>query len=215
LKPGFLRAAAQPSGRCRLAVAALHVRSFVQPLEGTRRAESLSRGERFGVARPGAAVGLRWSGARSAPRRSVTRGEALSSSASRRPMRQQAACHRSCALGSRSPPATPGLGGTHVRSPTSSASPSGVPRRALRARKLGVEVRRQVVLGDFIADFVLPSARLVIEIDGGYHRTRTGADARRDRTLARLGYRVVRIDAALVVRALPEALARVRDALRG
>ncbi|MBK9001385.1 MAG: DUF559 domain-containing protein [Myxococcales bacterium] len=55
----------------------------------------------------------------------------------------------------------------------------------------------------------------VFEIDGGYHRTRTAADARRDRKLARLGYRVVRIDADLVMRALPEALARVRDALRG
>lgn len=85
----------------------------------------------------------------------------------------------------------------------------------LRARKLGVEVRRQVVVGEFIADFVVPSARLVIEIDGGYHRTRTAADARRDRTLARLGYRVVRIDADLVMQALPEALGRVRDALRG
>ncbi|MBK9001386.1 MAG: DUF559 domain-containing protein [Myxococcales bacterium] len=34
---------------------------------------------------------------------------------------------------------------------------------AVRCRRLGVEVRRQVVLGDFIADFVVPSGRLVIE----------------------------------------------------
>ncbi len=85
--------------------------------------------------------------------------------------------------------------------------------RELRAGKLGVEVRRLVVLGEFIADFVVPSARLVIEVDGGYHRRRATADARRDRKLAKMGYRVLRIDAGLVMRALPEALARVRDAL--
>ncbi len=84
---------------------------------------------------------------------------------------------------------------------------------ALRARRCGVEVRRQVVLGDAIADFVVPSARLVIEVDGASHRTRGGADAARDRKLARLGYRVLRLDAELVERALPEALAWVREAL--
>ena len=87
--------------------------------------------------------------------------------------------------------------------------------RALRARQLGVEVRRQVVLGDFVADFVVPAARLVIEVDGGAHCARGAADARRDRKLASLGFRVLRLDADLVERALPEALARVREALGG
>ncbi len=40
------------------------------------------------------------------------------------------------------------------------------------------------------------------------------ADARRDRELARLGYRVLRLPAELVQRQLTEALARVRAALR-
>jgi very-short-patch-repair endonuclease len=84
----------------------------------------------------------------------------------------------------------------------------------LRARKLGVEVRRQVVLGDYIADFVVPSARLVIEVDGACHAARRVADARRDRRLRRLGCRVLRLEAELVLRALPVALERVRDALR-
>ena len=74
-------------------------------------------------------------------------------------------------------------------------------------------MRRQVVLGDFVADFVVPAARLVIEVDGGAHRARGAADARRDRKLASLGFRVLRLDADLVERALPEALARVREAL--
>jgi len=65
--------------------------------------------------------------------------------------------------------------------------------RALCAHQLGVEVRRQLVLGEFIADFVVPSAWLVIEVDGSAHRVRGAADARRDRRLAKLGYRVLRL----------------------
>ncbi len=85
--------------------------------------------------------------------------------------------------------------------------------RVLRAHQLGVEVRRQVVNGGLIADFVVPCVRLVIEVDGSAHRAHRAADARRDRKLAKLGYRVLRLEAELVERALPVALARVREAL--
>lgn len=74
-------------------------------------------------------------------------------------------------------------------------------------------MRRQVVIGDFIADFVVPAVRLIIEVDGGAHRGRSAADETRDRKLARLGWRVLRLDAELVLRALPAALERVREAL--
>ncbi len=85
---------------------------------------------------------------------------------------------------------------------------------ALRRGQLGVKFRRQVAIGRFIADFCAPAARLIVEVDGGYHARRAGADARRDRALRRLGYRVLRLDAALVMSRLPEAVARVREALR-
>jgi very-short-patch-repair endonuclease len=46
--------------------------------------------------------------------------------------------------------------------------------------------RRQVVLLDrYIVDFYAPAARLVVEVDGGYHTLRRRADARRDRNLLR------------------------------
>jgi very-short-patch-repair endonuclease len=83
----------------------------------------------------------------------------------------------------------------------------------LRGKQLGVWFRRQVPLGRFVADFVAPSARLVVEVDGGYHARRRAADARRDRALARLGYRVLRLAAALVLARPLEALARVRALL--
>lgn len=85
---------------------------------------------------------------------------------------------------------------------------------ALSRRQLGVQFRRQVVLGGrFIADFVAFEARLVVEVDGGYHRARRRADASRDRKLQRLGYSVLRLEAELVMERLPEAVARVREAL--
>jgi very-short-patch-repair endonuclease len=84
---------------------------------------------------------------------------------------------------------------------------------AIRGCRLGVWFRRQVPLGRYIADFVAPSARLVVEVDGTYHRRRRVADLRRDRDLTRMGYRVLRLQAALVERHLSEAVSRIRTAL--
>jgi very-short-patch-repair endonuclease len=68
---------------------------------------------------------------------------------------------------------------------------------------VGRAVRRQVPLaGRYIVDFCAPSVGLVVEVDGGYHEARTRADARRDAELRRLRYRVLRVEAALVMRDL-------------
>jgi very-short-patch-repair endonuclease len=84
----------------------------------------------------------------------------------------------------------------------------------LRGRRLGPLFRRQVpLLGRFIADFLAPAERLVVEVDGGYHAEQARTDARRDAVLARAGYRVLRLDAALVVRDIEAAVSRVRAAL--
>jgi very-short-patch-repair endonuclease len=86
--------------------------------------------------------------------------------------------------------------------------------RELRAGKAGVVLRRQVVLGGrFIVDFVALAVHLVVEVDGRHHERRRAADARRDRALERLGYRVLRLGAELVVRDPAEAVARIRTAL--
>jgi very-short-patch-repair endonuclease len=85
----------------------------------------------------------------------------------------------------------------------------------LRGSRLGVGFRRQFVIGNRIADFCAPSIKLVVEVDGGYHAERGGADARRERELERLGYRVVRVEAELVVRDVEAAVAVVRGAVEG
>jgi very-short-patch-repair endonuclease len=96
------------------------------------------------------------------------------------------------------------------------ACPTGSERRlwqALRGRRLGAQFRRQVPVGRYIVDFLAPQARLVVEVDGGYHQWRQRADARRDQALRRAGYRVLRLEDELVARQLPVALERVRIAL--
>lgn len=85
--------------------------------------------------------------------------------------------------------------------------------QALSGSKLGVGFRRQLVIGDYIADFAAPSRRLVVEVDGKYHADRVRADARRDRALAQLGWRVLRVLAEQVRTQLPAVLLRILEAL--
>jgi very-short-patch-repair endonuclease len=85
---------------------------------------------------------------------------------------------------------------------------------ALRSQQLGVAFRRQVPIGDrYIADFVAPSLRLIVEVDGGCHERRRVADARRDRELHRLGYTVLHLQAEVVEQRLSAAVDAVRAAV--
>jgi len=83
----------------------------------------------------------------------------------------------------------------------------------LSGSQLGVAFRRQFVIGRFIADFAAPSIKLIVETDGGYHARRAFADASRDSKLQRLGWRVLRLPAALVLADLALAAAVVRKHL--
>ena len=85
---------------------------------------------------------------------------------------------------------------------------------ALKARQLGASFRRQVPVARlFIADFLAPSIKLIVEVDGPIHARKQPSDARRDRKLQRAGFRIVRISAQLVLSDLPAAVALVRAAL--
>ena len=52
-----------------------------------------------------------------------------------------------------------------------------------------------------------------IGVDGGHHAEHARADARREAVLARAGYRVLRLDAALVIRDTDAAVSGVPAAL--
>jgi len=85
--------------------------------------------------------------------------------------------------------------------------------RELSVSKLGVAFRRQVVVGEFIADFAAPSVKLIVEVDGSYHAKCIRSDARRDKRLGRLGFRVLRLPHEVVLKNMPAAVALIRVAL--
>jgi len=64
----------------------------------------------------------------------------------------------------------------------------------LRAKGLGVKFRRQVKIENFLVDFLYPSKKLVIELDGGHHNQKVinEKDKERQRKLEVKGYKVLR-----------------------
>src|SRR5690242_7416084 len=63
----------------------------------------------------------------------------------------------------------------------------------LRGRRFdGVKFKRQKPIAGYIVDFVALDHKLIVEIDGGQHAERSGADAVRTRVLEESGYHVVR-----------------------
>lgn len=86
--------------------------------------------------------------------------------------------------------------------------------RRISGKQLGVAFRRQVpVGGKYIADFIAPGIRLIVEVDDRTHELKRMADALRDRNLSRLGYRVLRLPAEVVRGNVEEAVARIVAAL--
>jgi adenine-specific DNA-methyltransferase len=63
----------------------------------------------------------------------------------------------------------------------------------LRAGRLeGWKFRSQTPIGPYIADFVCPAAKLIVEIDGGQHADQQDYDNRRTRFFENEGCRLVR-----------------------
>ncbi len=65
--------------------------------------------------------------------------------------------------------------------------------QGLRARQLnGYKFRRQVPMGNYVADFVCLEARLIVEVDGGQHAERSDYDEARTDWLHAQGFCVLR-----------------------
>jgi very-short-patch-repair endonuclease len=85
----------------------------------------------------------------------------------------------------------------------------------LRARRFGeFRFRRQFPIGNFIADFACPRARLVIELDGGQHMDGAAKDAWRTKLIEQRGYRVIRFWDAEVLTDIDCVLERIEQALK-
>jgi len=66
----------------------------------------------------------------------------------------------------------------------------------LRDRRLeGFKFRRQVLIANYIVDFLCRRAKLIVEVDGATHSSseELAYDRRRELFLSRLGYRVLRV----------------------
>ncbi len=62
----------------------------------------------------------------------------------------------------------------------------------VRNSKLGVKIRRQHIVGRFVADFICIPKNLVIEVDGKIHAEREKEDAARTEYLEDRGFKVIR-----------------------
>ena len=62
-------------------------------------------------------------------------------------------------------------------------------------KNLPITVNRQKVIGNYIADFYISSAKIIIELDGSQHYTEKGEkdDAERDDYFRGIGIKVLRV----------------------
>ena len=85
----------------------------------------------------------------------------------------------------------------------------------IRGKRLGMKFRRQHPINRFIADFYCHEARLVVEIDGGYHdeEEQQKYDAGRTKELEEFGIRVIRFTNAEVEENLAGVVMRIKNSL--
>jgi very-short-patch-repair endonuclease len=84
----------------------------------------------------------------------------------------------------------------------------------LRARRLaGYKFRRQVVIGDYIVDFICHEACLIVEADGGQHSEQAAYDRKRTLDLEACGYRVLRFWNHEIMNNLDDVLEEILRAL--
>ena len=63
----------------------------------------------------------------------------------------------------------------------------------LRDRRFsGLKFRRQAPIDQYVVDFCCADAKLILELDGGQHATRTTEDLNRTKILEAMGYLVLR-----------------------
>jgi very-short-patch-repair endonuclease len=88
-------------------------------------------------------------------------------------------------------------------------------QRIRRKQLKGRQFYRQKNIGDFIVDFYCPSAKLIVELDGGQHYTEEGvkADQIRDNYLENFGFSVLRFSDREVFKNIEGVLERIFEHL--
>ena len=87
--------------------------------------------------------------------------------------------------------------------------------RQLKGNALGVKFKRQLIILNFIADFVCLEKSLIIEVDGGYHfRDRQMEwDAYRTEELEKLGFKVLRFRNENIILEIDQVLKIIQENL--
>ncbi|MBN1767747.1 MAG: DUF559 domain-containing protein [Prolixibacteraceae bacterium] len=85
--------------------------------------------------------------------------------------------------------------------------------KQIAGSKLGVRFKRQHPIAYFIADFYCHKARLIIEVDGGYHNipSQYEYDCNRDFELEELGLKVIRFTNEEVLFDIENVLKRIKE----
>lgn len=85
----------------------------------------------------------------------------------------------------------------------------------LRTDGLGVTFKRQHIIGDYIADFVCLSRKLIIELDGGYHQIpqQQVSDEERTKWLGERGFKVIRFTNEELFDRLDNVIRKIEDEL--
>ncbi len=87
---------------------------------------------------------------------------------------------------------------------------------SLRNRKLqGTKWQRQANINVFIADFLCPEHRLIIEVDGEIHDSQHERDRLRTEVIGAYDYKVLRFKNDDVLQGLPIVLKRITEVING
>lgn len=88
-------------------------------------------------------------------------------------------------------------------------------QRIRRKQLKGRQFYRQKNIGDYIVDFYCPSAKLIVELDGGQHYTEEGMnrDQIRDKYLENFGFSVLRFSDREVFKNIEGVLERIFEHL--
>lgn len=87
----------------------------------------------------------------------------------------------------------------------------------LRGKQIfGIQFYRQRPLGNYIVDFYAPTAKLIVEVDGAQHLSKTNAkrDVERDGYLNKKGLKVLRFDNLQVLKDTEAVMEVILSAVR-
>ncbi|MDO8618306.1 MAG: endonuclease domain-containing protein [Candidatus Uhrbacteria bacterium] len=87
--------------------------------------------------------------------------------------------------------------------------------KQVRSGQLGIRIKRQVGIGEYIVDFYAPNIRLAIELDGGSHFEIGTAerDADRQKNIEVLGIKVIRFTDNEVFDGIDDVISILRNAI--